>query len=158
MSKQKVYKLSIEVLLPQKVVEDKVFKVIYRIRNIDTKSFPGGVIHITVSWPNIGPALIVGHPIPVEKHLCISTLLSATHLLSNFIIDSQAHVLFLAYCAHGAHIIRVYVVRILRERARVIGNRLDQDADTITTCTKIENNIRSLANKTYKLNTGIPYS
>lgn len=67
MSRQTLYKLSIGASLPKKAVEGEIFKITYRIKNIDAKVFPGGTIHVTVSWPNIGNALLVGHPIQIKK-------------------------------------------------------------------------------------------
>lgn len=58
---QQIYKLNIEAVLPDKVVEDKIFTVTYKIKNTGTNVFPGGNILIIVSLPeNVGA---VSHPI-----------------------------------------------------------------------------------------------
>jgi len=67
MSTPSSYKLSIEIILPKTLVEGNIFKVTYRVRNISGVLFPGGVVAVLVSWPNIGPSLLVNHPIPIKS-------------------------------------------------------------------------------------------
>jgi hypothetical protein len=63
MSGQQIYKLSIEAVLPDKVVEDKTFTVTYKIKNTGINVFPGGNIAVLVNLPdNVGA---VSHPISV---------------------------------------------------------------------------------------------
>lgn len=65
MSRPASYELSIEVVLPKTVIEGKSFKVSYRIKNVSSTSFPGGLIFVRVFWPVLGPTLFVNHPIPI---------------------------------------------------------------------------------------------
>ncbi|TET28264.1 MAG: hypothetical protein E3J73_01125 [Candidatus Bathyarchaeum sp.] len=48
------YKLQIEADLPKSVVEGKSFKVIYKIKNVDTKTIEKGSIRIGISWLMVG--------------------------------------------------------------------------------------------------------
>lgn len=49
---QRSYKLTIEAILPKKLVEDKIFKVTYKIRNVDAGAFPGWKILVVASTPS----------------------------------------------------------------------------------------------------------
>lgn len=61
MSRQQLYKLSIEATFPMRVVEDKILKVTYRLKNIGENVFPGETICVLAVLPeNVG---IVRHSI-----------------------------------------------------------------------------------------------
>jgi hypothetical protein len=49
---QPSYKLSIEAILPKKLVEDKIFEVTYKIRNVGAGAFHGGKILVVASLPS----------------------------------------------------------------------------------------------------------
>jgi len=66
MSMQPPYKLTIKTILPKTAIEGEIFKVTYVIMNISKTIFPGGDIYVIVSWPSIGPSMLVTHPIKIK--------------------------------------------------------------------------------------------
>lgn len=69
MSAQITHRLSIETILPKKLVEGESCTIMHRIRNIGTIPFVGGTVVVRMSWPSLGGAMYVNHPLVVSKTL-----------------------------------------------------------------------------------------
>ncbi len=62
------YGLSIEIIFPTEVIENSIFKVTYKIKNIDKVTFPGGTVGIkSYVHLNGGKVLLVNHSIQIGK-------------------------------------------------------------------------------------------
>lgn len=60
-----LYRLSISMRLPRIATEGEPFTLSYEVRNIGNTNFPGGMLNVIMSWPALGSALYVGHPLDV---------------------------------------------------------------------------------------------
>lgn len=61
-------RLQLTVTTPEVVTEGEAFSIRYRVRNIGTAVFLGGVVNVEISWPSLPPRvyqpIIINRPLP----------------------------------------------------------------------------------------------